>query len=148
MLICSVCSEKSHKGHDVIFLNKQQADGQVSSRGHDQRLAPDQVLPPPGEIHFLSVKSDSVTLSWGPPEGPEHPQTFRVAWRCDGQPEDFVKVRDIFQIEINKLKPGTKYHFYVATEGEDGRLSQKGTASTGNSAIVLLIQFRCFPQII
>ncbi|CAB1326950.1 unnamed protein product, partial [Coregonus sp. 'balchen'] len=83
----------------------------------------DEVLPPPGEIQFLSVTSDSVSLSWGSPEGMTGPQKFIMTWGCDGE-ERSLRVEDGCNIEIDGLQPGKKYQFSVATEGEDGSRSR------------------------
>ncbi|KAK6324583.1 hypothetical protein J4Q44_G00039250 [Coregonus suidteri] len=83
----------------------------------------DEVLPPPGEIQFLSVTSDSVSLSWGSPEGLTGPQKFSMTWGCDGE-ERSLRVEDGCNIEIDGLQPGKKYQFSVATEGEDGSRSR------------------------
>ncbi|XP_055765125.1 interferon-induced very large GTPase 1-like [Salvelinus fontinalis] len=116
-LICSLCSVTMHKGHDVVYEEIKQAGRQTPDEDHDQ------MLPPPGEIQFLSVKSDSVSLSWGSPRGVKGPQKFRVTWECDGEKHS-LDVKYMHQVEIDGLKPGEKYQFNVATEGVDGSLSR------------------------
>ena len=87
------------------------------------------VLPPPGEISFMSVKPDSVTLSWGPPEGLEGSRKFRVTWEGDGE-QNNLKVKDMYKVEITGLQRGQKYEFSVATEGDHGNHSNLVSAST------------------
>ena len=48
----------------------------------DWCLFPD--LPAPGPIELLLVKTDSVSLRWGPPAGLTTPHKFRVTWRSEG----------------------------------------------------------------
>ncbi|XP_045072859.1 uncharacterized protein LOC121560993 [Coregonus clupeaformis] len=130
-LICSLCVVTEHKGHDVVYEEIKQAGRQTFDREQCQspRLASvDEVLPPPGEIQFLSVTSDSVSLTWGPPEGLTGPQKFRVTWGCDGE-ESSLRVEYGCNVEIDGLQPGKKYQFSVATEGEDGRQSRWVSAS-------------------
>ncbi|XP_067107206.1 interferon-induced very large GTPase 1-like [Osmerus mordax] len=87
------------------------------------------VPPPPGEISFLSVKPDSVTLTWGPPEGLEGSRKFRVTWEGDGTHKSLI-VTDMYKVEITALQPGQKYDFRVATEGDHGNHSNLVSAST------------------
>ncbi|KAF7650618.1 hypothetical protein LDENG_00122990 [Lucifuga dentata] len=127
MQICSVCAKGNHKGHDIILQKMQQAAGQICSI--EENPAPDTVVPPPGKIRFLSVKPDSVVLSWGCPEGLEGPKIFRVKWMSSKRSEDYITINDFYKIEINNLKLGQKYYFSVATEDNDGNLSEWVMAS-------------------
>uniref|UniRef100_A0AAZ3RGV9 Uncharacterized protein n=1 Tax=Oncorhynchus tshawytscha TaxID=74940 RepID=A0AAZ3RGV9_ONCTS len=88
----------------------------------------DDVLPPPGDIQVLLLTLDSVSLSWSSPQGLIGPQTFRVTWGCDGETSS-TRVKDVHHLKISSLKPGEKYQFNVATEGEDGRQSRWVSAS-------------------
>lgn len=92
------------------------------------------VVPPPGHIKFLSVKPSSVVLSWGCPKGLEGPKSFRIKWSSLMKVEGSLVIKDLHKIEINNLELGQKYFFSVATEDEDGSLSEWVTASvfTGN----------------
>ncbi|XP_071264098.1 interferon-induced very large GTPase 1-like isoform X2 [Salvelinus alpinus] len=131
MLICLECSVTKHKGHDTIIEEIKQAGRQTFDRDQCQRLklaSVDEVLPPPVDIHFLSVTSDSVSLSWASPEGLTGPQKFSVTWECDGE-ERSLRVEDGCNVEIDGLQPGKKYQFSVTTEGEDGRQSRRVSAS-------------------
>ncbi|XP_014065392.1 interferon-induced very large GTPase 1 isoform X2 [Salmo salar] len=130
-LICFECSVTKHKGHDMIIEEIKQAGRQTFDRDQCQRLkltSVDEVLPPPGEIQFLSVTSDSVSLSWGSPEGLTGAQKFRVTWGCDGE-QGSLRVEDGYNVEIDGLQPGKKFQFSVATEGEDGTRSRQVSAS-------------------
>ncbi|XP_042169249.1 fibronectin-like [Oncorhynchus tshawytscha] len=91
-------------------------------------LSSDDVLPPPGDFQVLLLTLDSVSLSWSSPQGLTGPQTFRVTWGCDGETSS-TRVKDVYHLEISSLKPGEKYQFSVATEGEDGRQSRWVSAS-------------------
>uniref|UniRef100_A0A8K9XIP4 Up-regulator of cell proliferation-like n=1 Tax=Oncorhynchus mykiss TaxID=8022 RepID=A0A8K9XIP4_ONCMY len=91
-------------------------------------VIPSLVLPPPGDIQVLLLTSDSVSLSWGPPEGLKGPQKFRVTWGCDVEPCS-IGVKHVHEVEISRLNPGKKYQFSVATEGEDGSQSRWISAS-------------------
>ncbi|XP_071264193.1 interferon-induced very large GTPase 1-like isoform X2 [Salvelinus alpinus] len=125
-LICSLCSVTMHKGHDVVYEEIKQAGRQTFDRDQCQRLklaSVDEVLPPPGAIQFSSVTSESVSQSWGSPEGLTGPHHFRVTWRCDGE-ERSLMVEDGCNVEIVGLQPGKKYQFSVATEGGDGSQSR------------------------
>lgn len=82
------------------------------------------VVPPPGNIKFLSVKPSSVVLSWGCPKGLEGPQSFRIKWSSLMKMEGSLVIKDFHKIEINNLELGQKYFFSVATEDEDGSLSE------------------------
>lgn len=87
-------------------------------------------VPPPGEIKFLSVEQNSVTLSWECPKGlKKRSKSFRIEWSSSTDMEDHVVIKDVCHATITKLKPGQKYCFSVATEDEDGSLSEKVTAS-------------------
>ncbi|CAB1326976.1 unnamed protein product [Coregonus sp. 'balchen'] len=88
----------------------------------------DDVLPPPGDIQVLLLTLDSVSLSWGSPQGLTGPQTFRVTWGCDGETSS-TRVKGGHHLEISSLQPGEKYQFNVATEGEDGSQSRCVSAS-------------------
>lgn len=92
------------------------------------------VVPPPGKITFLSVKPNSVLLSWGCPKGLEGPASFRVMWGSSMKTTGCLVIRGFHKIEINKLQLGQKYFFRVATEDKDGNLSECVEASivTGN----------------
>ncbi|XP_064859686.1 up-regulator of cell proliferation-like [Oncorhynchus nerka] len=130
MMICSQCAETNHKGHDTILLETKKAGRQPKSFDRDQHttLAADDVLPPPGDIQVLLLTSDSVSLSWGPPEELKGPQKFRVTWGCDVEPCS-IGVKNVHEVEISRLNPGKKYQFSVATEGEDGSQSRWISAS-------------------
>ncbi|KAK6324547.1 hypothetical protein J4Q44_G00038890 [Coregonus suidteri] len=88
----------------------------------------DDVLPPPGDIQVLLLTSDSVSLSWGSPQGLTGPQSFRVTWGCDGETSS-TRVKGGHHLEISSLQPGKKYQFNVATEGENGSQSRCVSAS-------------------
>ena len=92
-------------------------------------LCPFSVLPPPGEISFLYVKANSVTLNWGRPEGLEGPRTFKVAWESDGEPKS-LELIDMYKVEITGLQPGQKYEFRVASKGDHGKHSKYVLATT------------------
>ncbi|XP_052356403.1 uncharacterized protein LOC127916982 isoform X1 [Oncorhynchus keta] len=130
MMICSQCAETNHKGHDTTILETKKAGRQPKSFDRDQHttLAADDVLPPPGDFQVLLLTSDSVSLSWGPPEELKGPQKFRVTWGCDVEPCS-IGVKNVHEVEISRLNPGKKYQFNVATEGEDGSQSRWISAS-------------------
>ncbi|KAM9398950.1 LOW QUALITY PROTEIN: interferon-induced very large GTPase 1-like [Salvelinus alpinus] len=130
MLICSQCAETNHKGHDTILHEIKQAGRQPKSFDGDQHatLSSDDVLPPPGDFQVLLLTSDSVSLSWSSPQGVKGSHKFRVTWECDGETSS-SRVKDVYHLKISSLKPGEKYQFSVATEGEDGRQSRWVSAS-------------------
>ncbi|XP_064880817.1 interferon-induced very large GTPase 1-like isoform X2 [Oncorhynchus nerka] len=126
-LICFECTFNNHKEHDLADIK--QAGRQTQDEEQHQRPALVEVLPnlsvllpPPGEIQFQSVTSDSVSLRWGSPEGLPGPHKYRVTWGCDGE-ESSQKVKDLHHLEINGLQPGKMYQFRVATEGENDSYS-------------------------
>ncbi|XP_052372914.1 fibronectin-like [Oncorhynchus keta] len=101
----------------------------MSCDGDQQTMqSSDDVLPPPGDIQVLLLTLDSVSLSWSSPQGLTGPQTFRVTWGCDGETSS-TRVKDVYHLKISSLKPGEKYQFNMATEGEDGRQSRWVSAS-------------------
>ncbi|XP_030280493.1 up-regulator of cell proliferation-like [Sparus aurata] len=118
--ICSRCARKNHKGHDIVWKRRHasQSSGLTET-----------VVPPPGEITFLSVKPNSVILSWECPKGPEGPASFRVMWGSSIKMTGCLVIRGFHKIEINKLQLGQKYFFRVATEDKDGNLSECVEAS-------------------
>ncbi|XP_040000779.1 up-regulator of cell proliferation-like [Xiphias gladius] len=113
MHICSICAQGNHRGHDVISQRAQRAA----------------MVPPPGKIKFLSVRPNSLVLSWGCPEGLEGPKSFQVRWSSLMKVEGYLVIKDLHKIEINNLQLGQRYYFSVATEDEDGNLSEWTTAS-------------------
>ncbi|CAB1326954.1 unnamed protein product [Coregonus sp. 'balchen'] len=135
-LICSLCVVTEHKGHDVVYEEIKQAGRQTFDGEQHQRPESVDVLPPPGKIQVLSVRSDSVSLSWGSPEGLKAPHMFRVTWGCDLGETDSSKVKGGYHLKISSLQPGEKYQFSVATEGEDGRQSRCVSASLSTGAFL------------
>ncbi|KAJ8367087.1 hypothetical protein AAFF_G00331250 [Aldrovandia affinis] len=82
------------------------------------------VPPPPGEIEFPTVGSDSVSLSWGFPEGMGiRSLRFRVTW-TSGTETCSLRVTGVNHMNIQSLRPGTEYIFSVATIGENNTQSQ------------------------
>ncbi|XP_055765237.1 fibronectin-like [Salvelinus fontinalis] len=130
MLICSQCAETNHKGHDTTLLKIKTSGRPPKSFDGDQHttLTSDDVLPPPGDFQVLLLTLDSVSLSWSSPLGLTGPQTFRVTWGCDGETSS-TRVKNVYHLKISSLKPGKKYDFSVAREGEDGRQSRWVSAS-------------------
>lgn len=82
-------------------------------------LIPLPEVAPPGELKILPLRTGSVNLSWEPPEGMEGARQFRVAWHSDAG-NNYLKVKDVCEVEINELKLGRRYDFAVATEGGNG----------------------------
>lgn len=105
------------------------------------------VVPPPGRIQFLSVKSNSVLLCWGCPQGLQGPKFFRVRWSSLLEVEGSLPIRDLCKVEINNLQLGQQYFFSVATEDKDGNLSEfvKESVFTGNCLESIVYIF--FPTI-
>ncbi|KAJ8367089.1 hypothetical protein AAFF_G00331270 [Aldrovandia affinis] len=91
------------------------------------------VSPPPGEIEFPTVGSDSVSLSWGVPEGMDiRSLRFRVTW-TSGTETCSHRVTGVNHMNIQSLRLGTKYIFSVATIGENDTQSRcvSAAVSTG-----------------
>nr|XP_046234324.1 up-regulator of cell proliferation-like [Scatophagus argus] len=131
MLICSICAQDNHSGHDIV---SQTAASQILGGGEYKNAGlpetgEQKVVPPPGNIKFLSVKPNSVVLSWEGPKGLEGPKNFRIKWSSCMKVEGHLVIKDFFKIEINHLQLGQKYFFSVATQDEDGNLSEWVTAS-------------------
>ncbi|XP_041938449.1 E3 ubiquitin-protein ligase TRIM47-like [Alosa sapidissima] len=93
--ICFRCLLHNHKGHDVIEQNPQGTQSK-SLIGHG--------APPPGQIEFTSVKPDSVTVSWSPPEGAPGPHRYRVT-RRRGQEQRSITVAGL-SLKVTDLIPG------------------------------------------
>ncbi|KAJ8377675.1 hypothetical protein AAFF_G00255200 [Aldrovandia affinis] len=82
------------------------------------------VPPPPGEIEFPTVGPDSVSLSWGVPEGMDiRSLRFRVTW-TSGTENWGLRVTGVNHMNIQSLSPGREYIFSVATIGENNTQSQ------------------------
>lgn len=87
------------------------------------------VVPPPGRIQFPSVKPNSLVLSWGNPKGLEGPKSFKIMWSSSQKVEGRLVIKNFHKIEISNLELGQQYFFSVATEDEDGNLSEWLTAT-------------------
>ncbi|XP_036372559.1 tripartite motif-containing protein 16-like [Megalops cyprinoides] len=60
----------------------------------------DQASPPPGEIQFLAVRSDSVSLSWGAPEGMDSQTlSYEVTW-VSGTERRCLRVKGVTHMDI------------------------------------------------
>ncbi|KAJ8350987.1 hypothetical protein AAFF_G00168190 [Aldrovandia affinis] len=129
--ICSLCSVQTHRGHDVDREGTKQSGTQrvdewLNQQGPTQASA---VPPPPGEIEFPTVGSDSVSLSWGVPEGMGiRSLRFRVTW-TSGTETCSLRVTGVNHMNIQSLSPGTEYIFSVATIGENNTQSQHVSAA-------------------
>ncbi|XP_061580833.1 up-regulator of cell proliferation-like [Cololabis saira] len=117
--ICRICVKGNHKRHEIIYQNMQR---QMS--GDEDFEQPRAVVPPPGGIHFLSVKPTSVVLSWEIPQELQGPKRFRIKWSSVLEVEGSLPIRDLSKVEINNLQLGQQYFFSVATEDEEGNLSK------------------------
>ncbi|KAL1023845.1 hypothetical protein UPYG_G00047130 [Umbra pygmaea] len=128
MFICSLCSVTKHKGHDTIHVEVKIPG--IQSKNFDGHRTPtsDNELSSPEKFQVMLLTSDSVSLSWSSPQGVEGPQTFRVTWECNWEKMS-SRVKGGHHLEISSLKPGEKYRFTVATEGDDGRLSRSISTS-------------------
>ncbi|XP_058868468.1 tenascin-X-like isoform X2 [Acipenser ruthenus] len=80
--------------------------------------------PPPGEIKLDSVRSDSVSLSWGSPDNMEGiPHSFYITYSSsDKSHQDYITAPSNSTI-ISELRPGREYTFTVTTEQENGTQS-------------------------
>ncbi|KAG9332295.1 hypothetical protein JZ751_015397, partial [Albula glossodonta] len=139
--ICSLCALQTHRGHDVVY--KEPGTQRVTDWIMQQHVKPESagVPPPPGEITFPTVESDSVSLSWGVPEGMDKQSLrFRVTW-TSGKVKHNMKVKGVNHIKIQSLSPGEEYTFSVATIGDGGTQIQcvSATVSTVIPAPVGLI---------
>ncbi|KAG9332297.1 hypothetical protein JZ751_015399, partial [Albula glossodonta] len=139
--ICSLCALQTHRGHDVVC--NVPGTQRVADWILQQDVKPESagVPPPPGEITFSTVGSDSVSLSWGVPEGMDKQSLrFRVTWTSDTNKRNLT-VKGVNHIKIQSLSPGEEYTFSVATTGDGGTQSQcvSATVSTVIPAPVGLI---------
>ncbi|KAI1887318.1 hypothetical protein AGOR_G00189070 [Albula goreensis] len=135
MPICSLCPALTHRGHDVVcsepgtqndFYTKRVDEWIVQ---HHPTQASAGVPPPPGEIAFPTVGSDSVCLSWGSPEGMDTESVrFRVTCISDTKQRSF-NVTGINHINIQSLSPGKEYTFTVVTIGDKGTQSRSISAT-------------------
>ncbi|KAG9339845.1 hypothetical protein JZ751_022348 [Albula glossodonta] len=129
MPICSLCPALTHRGHDVVCSEHgtQRVDEWIVQ--HHPTQASAGVPPPPGEIAFPTVGSDSVSLSWGSPEGMDTQSLrFRVTCISDTKQRSF-KVTGVNHINIQSLSPGKEYTFTVATVGDKGTQSRSVSAT-------------------
>ncbi|XP_063049444.1 fibronectin-like [Engraulis encrasicolus] len=110
--ICSRCFLHKHNGHDVIEQTPEKTPSESFMKKD---------IPPPGQIKFVSVQSDSVSLRWSPPEGAPAHRSFKVTW-TGGQKHCNFPVTGA-RLDMTGLTPGEKYHFTVATLSQDGRQS-------------------------
>ncbi|XP_062316596.1 uncharacterized protein LOC134020123 [Osmerus eperlanus] len=125
MFVCSQCSVTRHQGHNI----RHETELPGGKGKGTEEPASNNLLPPPGEISFLSVKANSVTLRWGCPEGLEEPRAFKVAWKSDEELKS-LEVTDMYKVEITGLQPGQKYEFRVASKGDHGKYSKYVLAAT------------------
>ncbi|CDQ85993.1 unnamed protein product, partial [Oncorhynchus mykiss] len=129
---CQTCSvsycETDVKQHYTVAALKKHSLVEIPDEDQYQRQTSVEELPSPSEIQFLSVTSDSVSLSWSSLQGVKVPQKFRVTWECDGEASS-LEVKYAYQIEIDGLKPGENYEFSVTTEGEDDSENRTVSAS-------------------
>ncbi|KAI1887893.1 hypothetical protein AGOR_G00195180 [Albula goreensis] len=135
-LICSVCLTQRHRGHDVVgyepgtqgdVLRSKRVDGWIQQ--HHPTQDPAGVPPPPGQITFPTVGSDSVSLSWGVPEGMDKQALrFRVTW-TSGTEKRNLTVKNMNCVTITSLSPGKQYTFSVATVEDNGTQSQRVSAT-------------------
>ncbi|XP_076144473.1 tenascin-X-like [Alosa pseudoharengus] len=123
--VCAICVAREHSGHEITEQGENESLQLHKSQGASQIAHPS-----PGPIEFPSIKPDSVSLTWGAPEGLIGPQKYRVTWNCEGDQEN-VEVFDI-GFTAEELIPGKKYEFTVATLMDDGSqsLCVFGTANT------------------
>ncbi|KAL2096313.1 hypothetical protein ACEWY4_008461 [Coilia grayii] len=120
MAICTLCMF-DHIGHNLYPLtdNESQSTNLKSPVNKD--------LPPPGPVRFTSVTSDSVSLSWGCPDGLAGPRMFRVVWGCGGDQRSLEV--DGLSVDVEGLDPGKDYNFSVVTLSDDGSQSPCVSAS-------------------
>ncbi|XP_062391942.1 uncharacterized protein LOC134079849 isoform X2 [Sardina pilchardus] len=116
--VCALCAVIKHNGHDIAELeqNPQMKENKPTALKN---------LPAPKPIQLISVKTDSVCLSWGAPDGLTEPHSFRVTWRSGadrGEQHGALSVPGL-QVDIQNLTPGEKYTFTVATLSNDGSQS-------------------------
>lgn len=71
------------------------------------------MVPPPGEIKFITVKPNCVALELS------GSKKFRVKWSSLTEVEGLLVIKDLNKVEINNLQ-----FFSVATEDEGGNLSK------------------------
>ncbi|KAI1887305.1 hypothetical protein AGOR_G00188930 [Albula goreensis] len=135
MPICSLCLTPAHRGHDVVCSEPGTQNDSNTKRvdewivQHHPTQASARVPPPPGEIVFPTVGSDSVCLSWGSPEGMDTQSLrFRVTYISDTKQRSF-NVTGVNHITIQSLIPGKEYTFTVATIGDKGTQSQSVSAA-------------------
>ncbi|XP_063058252.1 uncharacterized protein LOC134451781 [Engraulis encrasicolus] len=64
---------------------------------------------------FTSVKTNSVCLTWEPPEGLSEPLSYLVTWRSEGDNNSNSLTMSGHQIVIQNLTPAQTYTFTVAT---------------------------------
>ncbi|XP_048094869.1 immune-associated nucleotide-binding protein 12-like [Alosa alosa] len=107
-------------GHDATGQVDMDRD-QDPQGTHPKSSINKKCVPPPGQIQFPSVKPDSVTVSWSPPEGTVGPYKYRVTWR--GAQKQHSAIVEGLKKEVTGLLPEQKYHFTVATLRQDGHQS-------------------------
>ncbi|KAL2079257.1 hypothetical protein ACEWY4_025001 [Coilia grayii] len=121
-------------------------------------------LPPPGPIQFTSVGTDSVSLTWGFPEGlTSHPK-FKVSLCLvtEGDQNNQINLprREVvplsyfedendsdcmivhcLQATFVGLNPGTAYNITVATLSEEGKRASPSVSATTRTAIPEPVDF-------
>ncbi|KAL2079248.1 hypothetical protein ACEWY4_024992 [Coilia grayii] len=124
----------SENGNSGSVGNTVSEDSQERSLDHAETTKKMQSMktthcsaPPPGPIQFTSIKSDSIALLWGPAEGLDGPQKFRVT--CKGEEIQGSEVVTGSQTRFSYLSPGKKFKFTVFTITEDGQQSECVSAS-------------------
>ncbi|XP_028835866.1 fibronectin-like isoform X2 [Denticeps clupeoides] len=126
---------------DVLGLNAeihgldpgQEYEFRVCTWSNDGKQSPNvsasvcTALPPPGQIIFTSVRPDSVSLSWGAPEGWTRNLSFKLTWNQDGDQKCIMNAAH--RVTIDGLRPGKEYEFSVAALSDVGSQSRSVTAS-------------------
>ncbi|XP_063739568.1 up-regulator of cell proliferation-like isoform X4 [Eleginops maclovinus] len=105
------------------------SDSETEYITNDRSSEPETVVPPPGKITFSDVKPNSLVLSWGVPKGLKGPKNFKVKcnkgeWIHGRELKGYYGIKGAHKVEINDLELGQRYIFSVATEDEDGNLSE------------------------
>ncbi|MGH0124579.1 UNVERIFIED_CONTAM: hypothetical protein FKN15_021316 [Acipenser sinensis] len=80
--------------------------------------------PPPGEIKIDSMTIDSVSLSWGKPDGMgKIPHSFNIAYISSDKSHQDSTTATSNSKDITKLRPGREYTFTVTTVLKNGSQS-------------------------
>uniref|UniRef100_A0A4W5P4M4 Fibronectin type-III domain-containing protein n=1 Tax=Hucho hucho TaxID=62062 RepID=A0A4W5P4M4_9TELE len=111
-LICSLCVESEHKGHDIVYDEIKQDGRQTQGEEQHQHQVLNEA---PDQLNVDSVKTTSAAVSWNQPPGLDQTQHhFQISYHCPGT-KPHITTTPSHSITLSDLKPATEYSVTVFT---------------------------------